>query len=441
MVKDVQAAAYEGGSLRLLSSGGKGREAVLALPLDMMLAAVVRVPAGEDPVAVAAPVLQAANPFPDEPLTVSCETVRETPDGTVVLAAALPESSAAVEGVGAALDAAKLNVTRVDILALGQLRNSWDAIYAAAESADAEKVRKVVLVVSPDCISMFVLDGDMPVALKAVSQGADIRRETMLMLLEAEDFNGAKPLVEIVVIEPEKPEPPGGAESTDGEDASAAADAATVDIESLEALAPVRRVAAGVDSALAGIAERNAEEGTLNALPESWAQVLDESRFKAKLVKYLSVAVGIWALAMGVLFGVPVVYGFMADSQKAETRRHHARFTEVKKMVDKVNLVRKYSDREHSALELLKAVSDRLPEDVTLTEWDYRREKGISVRGDAGSTSDVYALKDEMEAMAFGEGDDAPKVFAAVKMGSVSSSKDGRTRFSLDLEFPEEGWE
>ena len=129
MVREVQAAAYEGGSLRLLSSGGKGREAVLALPLDMVLAAVVRVPAGEDPVTVATPVLQAANPFPDEPLTVSCETVRETPDGTVVLAAALPESSAAVEGVGAALDAAKLSVTRVDILALGQLRNSWSAIH------------------------------------------------------------------------------------------------------------------------------------------------------------------------------------------------------------------------------------------------------------------------------------------------------------------------
>ena len=173
--------------------------------------------------------------------------------------------------------------------------------------------------------------------------------------------------------------------------------------------------------------------------------MLAETRFKKKLVKYLSVAVGIWAFAMGVLFGVPVVYGFMTDSQKAETKRHHAKFTEVKKMVDKVNLMRKYSDHDHGALELLKAVSDRLspenPDDVTLTEWDYKREKGISIRGDAGSTSAVYELKDKMEDMAFGEGEDAVKVFGAVKMGSVSSSKDGRTRFSLDLEFPEEGWE
>ena len=429
----------------MLSSGGKGREAVLALPLDMMLATVVRVPAGEDPVAFATPILQGANPFPDEPLTVSCETVRETPDGTVALAAALPESSAAVEGVGAALDAAKLSVTRVDILALGQLRNSWGAIYGAQESADdAEKKRKAVLVASQDGISAFVLDGDMPVAVKAISSGSDIRRETMLLLLEAEDFNGAKPLAEIVVLESEKPESQDDSnnpETPEGGADAAGPDAATVDFDSLASFASVRRVPVGADSALAGVADRSVEPGSLNALPASWADVLSETRFKAKLVKYLSVAIGIWALVMGVLFGVPTVYGFMADSQKAETKRHHARFTEVKKMVDKVNLVRKYSDREHSALELLKAVSDRLPGDITLTEWDYKREKGISIRGDAGSTSDVYALKDEMEAMAFGEGDDAPRVFGAVKMGSVSSSKDGRTRFSLDLEFPEEGWE
>ena len=411
----------------MLSPGGKGRETVLALPLDMMLAAVVRVPAGEDPVAVATPVLQAANPFPDEPLTIGCETVREAQEGSVAIAAALPESAFAVEGVGAALDANKLSVTRVDILALGQLRVSWDAIGVCEEDT-----RKAVLVSSPDCVSIFILDGDMPVSIKAAAPGSDIKREVMLALLEAEGFNGAKTLAEIVVLEPE---PPGSPENPESPESTAA----PFDFDSLSSFAPVRRVAVGADSALAGVAERSAEAQSLNALPASWADMLSETRFKRKLVKYLSVAVGIWALAMGVLFGVPVVYGFMTDSQKAETKRRHAKYVEVKAMEDKVNLVRKYSDHEHGALELLKAVSDRLPADVTLTEWDYKREKGISIGGDAGSTSDVYALKDEMEAMAFGEDEDAVKVFGAVKMGPTRSVKDGRTRFSIDMEFPTEG--
>lgn len=437
MTQEVKVVAYEGGSLRLLPGGGKGSEAVLALPLSRMLVQMSRVPAGEDPVAVTAPLLQASNPFPDEQLTVGCETVRESEQGSVVIAAALPEGAA--DDIGEALDAAKLNVTRVDILELGQLRSSWNAICGA----DGDSRRRVVLVASVDGTAIIVLDGDQPAAMRSSSAGSDLRREVMQTLLEAEGFGGEKPLAEIVVLEPERPEGAGAPENPENPDNPEPQETHEnpPDFGALAAFAPVRRVSVGADSALLGVAERSLDPQALNALPASWAEVLDETRFKSKLVKYLSVAIGIWALAMGVLFGVPMVYDFMTDGQKAETKRHHAKFAEVKKMVDKVNLVRKYSDHDHSALELMKAVSDRLPEGVTLSDFDYRRDKGISVKGDAGSTSDVYDLKDAMEKMAFGEDEDAEKVFGAIKLDPVGSPKGGRVRFSMYLEFPEEGWQ
>ena len=430
MIEEVKVVAYEGGSLRLLPGGGNGHEVVLALPLSRMLVQMARVPSGEDPVAATAPFLQSANPYPDEELTVSCETVREAEDGAVVIAAALPEGAA--DDIGEALDAAKLNVTRVDILELGQLRSSWSAVCGA----DEDPRRRAVLVASGDGIAVIVLDGDQPAAVRSASVGSDLRREVMQTLLEAEDFGGAKPLAEVVVLEPERAE---GAQEAAGETGGEGEAAAEDPFGALAAFAPVRRVAVGADSALVGVAERSRDPLSLNALPASWAEVLGETRFKAKMVKWLSVAIGIWALAMGVLFGVPVVYDFMTDSQKAETKRNHSRFTEVKKMVDKVNLVRNYSDHDRSALELLKAVSDRLPAGVTLSEWDYRSDRGISIRGDAASSSDVYELKDLMEAMAFGEEEDAEKVFSDVKMGAVSSAKGGRVRFNLDLSLPGEG--
>ena len=435
MTQEVKVVAYEGGSLRLLPGGGKGREAVLALPLCRMLVHMARVRSGEDPVAVTTPILQAANPFPDEQLTVGCETVREGEQGSVVMAAALPEGAA--DDIGEALDAAKLSVTRVDILELGQLRSSWNAIHGDADVGD---VRKAVLAVTIDCISIIVLDGDMPVAVRAASPGSDLRREVMQTLLEAEGFGGAKPLAEVVVLEPERAEAAESPESPETPTSQEPGEAPP-DFGALSAFAPVRRVAVGADSALVGVAERSLDRQSLNALPASWAEVLGETRFKSKLVKYLSIAFSIWALAMGVIFGVPVVYDFMADGQKADTKRHHSRFVEVKKMVDKVNLVRKYSDHDHSALELMKAVSDRLPESVTLSDFDYRRDKGISLKGDASSTSDVYDLKDAMEKMAFGEEEDAEKVFGAIKLDPVGSAKGGKVRFSMYLEFPEEGWQ
>ncbi|MBQ3288087.1 MAG: hypothetical protein IJH50_01585 [Kiritimatiellae bacterium] len=429
MPKGVQVVAFEGGALRFLASGETGREAVLALPLNRLIVKMVRVPAGEDRVAFATPLLQKASPFPDDQLTVGCETVREADDGASVIAAALPESAA--DDIADALDAAKLNVTRVDSLALGQLRGVWNALGTGEGSA-----RRAVLFPSPDCISIFVLDGDLPTAIRATTDGAELKRELMLSLLEAEDFGGANPLAEIVVVKseaPEKPESPESPEKTESP--------ALPDFSSLSDFAPVRELTVGADAGLVGVAERSEEAESLNALPASWAEVLAETRFKSKLTRFLAVAVGIWVLVMGVLFGVPVVYGFMTDGQKTDTKRHHAKFAEVKKMVDKVNLVRKYSDRDHSALELLKAVSDRLPEDVTLSDWDYRRDKGIIVKGDAGQSSYIYELKDKLEDMAFGEGDDAERVFSAVRMGSVGSSRGGRFRFTLELDFPEEGWQ
>ena len=182
MAESIQIVAYTGGELRVLSGGIDPGEAVLALPLSRLVVKMVRVAEGEDPVAVATPVLAALSPFPDEPLTVSCETVSETEKGRVVLAAALPESAS--DDIADALDAAKLNVTRVDVLALGELRALWGQLGSGG--------RRLVLLKGADCMSLFVLDDDVPSAVRAITSEGDLRREVMLSLLEAEDFSGGK---------------------------------------------------------------------------------------------------------------------------------------------------------------------------------------------------------------------------------------------------------
>lgn len=383
MQKDFQIAVFEGGTLRVVKSGNPGREAVLALPLNRLLAKMVRVPAGEDAVAVATPVLQALSPFPDEPLTVSCETVRETAEGSVVLAAALPES--ATDDLAEALDAQKLNVTRIDLLALGQLR----AIWGRFDASDGR--RRLVRIASPDCQTLIVLDGDQPVALRGLSDAGDREREEMLLLLEAESFGGPKPLAETVEVE-------------------------------------------ASDAAVEGVAERSLDPSALNALPASWREVLEETRFKATLVRRLSVAVGLWLLVMGVLFGVPVVYGFMADHQKGLSRQHARQYRLVSDKKKKVDVFKEYSDHGRGALEIMKAVSDRLPAGVTLSNWSYDRKTGLRISGDAETDTEVYDFKNAMEELAFGEDEDAERVFQTVELGKLSMSK-GRQRFDLDLGF------
>ena len=119
MLPSVRVVAYEGGALRELSVESDSREAVLALPLSRLIVRMIRVPSESagDLVGYATPILQAMSPYPDETLTVSCEVMRETSEGTLVLAAALLESS--TDDICEALDAKKLNITRVDALELG----------------------------------------------------------------------------------------------------------------------------------------------------------------------------------------------------------------------------------------------------------------------------------------------------------------------------------
>lgn len=384
MTDSIQVAAFEGGELRLLSEDVESSETVLALPLSRLIVRMVRVPeeGRADPAAFAAPLLQAMSPYPDEPLKVSYETVRETDKGLVILAAALPES--ATDDIAEALDAKKLNVTRVDALVLGELRRLWSGI------STSDGARRLIKIKSPDCTTLLVLDGDAPSAIRAVYEGAAMKREEMLSLLEAEDFGGPKELAETLEFESDT-------------------------MKSLE-----------------GVAERSSEEGALNALPASWAEVLDETRFKAKLIRRLAIAGGIWLFIMAVLFGVPVVFGFLTDHQKSLSKDHSRQYEEVAKIREKVNIVKKYSDHNRGALEIMKAVSDRLPQGIDLDSWSFTTKESLKVSGTAEIEKSIYTFKNALEAITFG--DDDERLFKTIEMGSISSSKNGQ-RFTIDLGF------
>ena len=430
MSTEAQVAAFEGGKLRVLASGEKSREVVLALPLSRLLVKIVRVPPDEDSVAFSEPILKTLSPFPDDALTVSCETVRDDENGRIVIAAALPESAA--DDIGEALDAEKLSVVRIDSLALGQIRGIWTSL---GESS----ARRLVLLDSPDCLSCIILDGDLPSAIRAITDRADLRREVMLSLLEAEDFGGPKKVEEVILVETDKSD--GGDESGESAQVPLAPQVPPVKDDSfapLAAFAPIRRIQVGSDAALVGVAERSEDEGALNALPASWRELLEETRFKAKLVKYLALAGGVWLLIMAVLFGVPMGYDFMTSHQKSLSKQHQRQYAAVKEMKAKVDLIHKYSDHARGALEIMKALSDRLPDEITLTAWNYKRDEGVRVTGDAAESAEaVYKLKDEMDAMSDGEEGEGERIFGTVDLSGPNASKGGY-RFDLDCQYQKE---
>ena len=397
-------------------------EVVLSMPLSSLLVKVARTSVDErDSLSeTAGAELGKVSPFPDETPVAGIETVAETDRDLVTMFAALPESGAA--DIGDALDEAKVRVLRTDITALGWLRTLWPRI--VSQSLDSS--RRVVLMDLDDGWDVIVLDENSPSLLRGlgtISDPAELGREMTLSLLQA---GMSVESGEIVVFTKREV----------SEDV----------VVRLKAFAPVRieRVEEidanwGVD----GVARRTLEGATLDVTPNDWSDLREESRFKKKLATFLTVAAAGWVVVMGTLFGGPIVYYQLTEHQKTICKRHSKAHKEVKEMRDKVKLVQQYSDHARGTLEMLKAVSDRMPEGVTLTSFNYRRGEKLSISGEADQPTVVYDFKNalteaEIILAQAEEGSDkeaeTEKLFAEVTLTGPSKSRNTH-KFSIECLF------
>ena len=415
MTDGTKIAVFEDGALKLLGKGGVKGEAVLALPLDRFLAKVVYISndAELSESEIATQALQPLSPYPDTPLTASCETLRETSSGRTVLAVALPEDSA--EDIADALDAAKLNVTRIDVLSLGTIRMAWQSLGFGSDT-----LRRLVLVPCNTSISLFVMDGDCPVTVRAIPKDCDLKREVMLSLIEAEAFAEAAELVETVIL---------------GEcDTAAIADVASIRIVDV----------AEIDS-VEGIVQRSAEENTLNALPDSWRDVLDETRFKAKMKRYVFAALAFWLVMLGVIIGVPRYYDYLTDAQREISRAHSREYRRVREKKEQVEAVRSVFNHDLGALESLRVVASAIPEGLVLSRWNFKRGENLTFSGtsESGNHQSVYDFKDSLSALRLSyisgnEEDDETPYFQNVQLPRGVVSRGGKATFDVECGFKAE---
>lgn len=414
-------------------------EFVLSVPLSNLLIRVARTSVEERDslLETAGNELGRVSPFPDETPVTGIETVSETDSDLVTMFAALPESAAAE--IGDALDEAQVRVVRTDATALGWLRTLWPRIMSSQNAS-----RIVVLMDLGDGWDVVVLDDGAPSLLRglgSISDPAEFVREVTLSLLQTGICSDSS---EIVVF------------------SKSEVDSAIV--ERLESFGPVRieRVdEADSDWGVDGVARRTIEGASLDVTPADWAELRDESRFKKKLTLMLSIAAAGWVLVMGVLFGGPIVYDQLTERQKTICKRHSQAYREVKDMRDKVKLVQQYSDHARGTLEMLKAVSDRMPEGVTLTSFSYKKGEKLSIIGEAELPTAVYNFKnalvnasvvedagddeDKAKSEADGTADgkdeaqEGEKLFAVVTLTGPSKSRNVH-KFSMEclFESPEE---
>ena len=416
MADTLQIAVFDGETLSYLRKGRGGGEAILALGLDWLLVRTVKIPAESlgDADAFVEPLMKELSPFPDEPLTVSCETVAEDESGRTVIAAALPEG--ACGQIEEALDAEKLDIVRVDALAFGALRSLWSEIFSTGKD-----MRRIVLIGDGSGMALFILERDKYVEIRHIHSGSDIKREITLSILRAADLAGPSDIGEIVVS--------GG-----------------IDTEPLEMFGSVRVLETAPDTA-AGIEERAADPGSLNALPASWLDVLEETRFKRKLKIFLSAAFGIWTLLMAAMFLAPQYYLRKKNAYEAQSKAQKTAYRSVSERKRQVEAVRSVSNHDLGALETLRVVNSAMQPDMTLSKWTFKRGDKVSFSGtvDNGDQTQVYTFKNALTAVTLSqisenEEDDKP-FFTEVALPRGVISRGSKAMFDVECSFKEPGEE
>lgn len=381
------------------------KQVVLSLPLSRLLVRVLKMPieVRDDLADAVALQMDKLSPFPGEELSVGCEILSETDNELNVFAAALP--AAVFEELGSALRIAKLHVVRTDAAVLGWFR-------ALCGPCQLSRPGRRVLLMNPDDgWDLLVLDHGVPVLVRGLGALPDhdaLLREVTLSLLNAELEAGHGALEEVLVVSKEAP----SAELRER-------------LGTLAGAAVKHVVPPGEDAGLEGVALRTGEGAALDLTPQTWRDAVKESRLRQRVVTGVGVAMGVWALFMAVLFAGPVVYKQMTAHVRNASKAHAKAFKQVSDTRERVNLILAYTDRSYSSLEMLRMASSYLPQGITLIGFNYRREDGVKIAGEADQSTLVYDFKNAVT---------EDPLFESVSLTGPSISK-GKHKFEVDAKF------
>ncbi len=386
-------------------SGLGGRQIVLSLPLSRLLVRVLRLPVEikEDLASAVALQMDKLSPFPGEELSVGCEVLSETEQDLLVFAAAVPE---AVFGeIGEALDVARSQVVRTDATVLGWLRSWYGPLQLSRPG------RRLILTDTDDGWDLLVLDHGVPVLARGLGLQPDdsvLMREITLSLLNAELEAGSSEIKEVLVVSDQALE----ATLTDKLDN-------ITGVKSRHVKPP------DADGGVNGVALRTGEGAGLNMTPQVWRDAVNESRVRRKVLTGVGIAAAVWGLFMTALFSGPAVYRHLTARVRNESRAHFKAYKQVADTRERVNLILAYTDRTYSPLEILRLTSAYLPQGITLIGFNYKREEGAKISGEADQAMVVYDFKDVVT---------KDPLFDTVTLTGPSISR-GKHKFDVDAKF------
>lgn len=149
-------------------------------------------------------------------------------------------------------------------------------------------------------------------------------------------------------------------------------------------------------TAILGFAYQQKEGGICFALPE--AQIKKEMRLKIQQLLILGVCLAYIFIMLGlIVFSKFSLRQSYRDKLKTQINQLKAKNDDLTDLVQKVAMVKQYTDTKQSALNYIYELTRVCPDTITLTNFSWERQKSMLIRGYAYRMQDIFSFVNVLE--------------------------------------------
>ncbi|MBI3985584.1 MAG: PilN domain-containing protein [Lentisphaerae bacterium] len=383
----------------------------LGVSSDQLLMRVVELPS-TDPSEIRGMIelqMDKVSPFPVDTMSVSHEILRKGDTSSLVFMAAMQKER--VEKLGLLFFKAGLGLHRLDAEAMAW----WRLLSDKQEIVPRD--RQWILIFDQGSVLAILVQHGVPLSFKPLHTGEDPGEEAVAaeavkelasLMLSVDLEQGPAPMAAVDIwCRDEKTE---AWQTCLGCEFSC-----PIRVKLLDSLPALCEGIARRSMAAGKSGERDgAPPGVLDFVPDSWRLTSSSKTLRRRLMAASAWFLGVW-LAGTLVFAAG--YGLKVK----RVARLEARATSLQKPDDdmrqlreRVKALEQYLNRQETALEYLREVSDLIPKDVDLTSFQHKKNKQVVLRGEALSVNPIYDFKLAL---------DKSSLFKGVEMGSIQPNK------------------
>lgn len=314
------------------------------------------------------------SPFPLDEIAVSHEVLRTTENGALVLMVAAKRDC--IDSIGDTFGEKNIHIHSIDARVLG-----WLNLIKSGKHISEAGCEILIIDDGIDYALTILLDG-VPYAFRSLCASiADEEKADelayeigyTLTALDAERVLTAPGAVDYWSID----EP-----STRMMDALRRKTGLPIRRNDLSTLPPLSE----------GIIERAAHsENRIELIPHEWIEHMQNKRLRKNFMIISSAIVATWILCLLVFFTIYQIRSTKLNGIKKEADAITPVAAKALENRRKLNALKLYADRSDSALECLRETTRLLPEgDIEFVSYNYSKEKGVTLRGTAGSDDVAY---------------------------------------------------